>query len=82
MPEELWPVQPINKPENNSDYCQEVSVESQPEFDLEQLIDPPRYSRIGTISRVTAYVLRFVRNLQSRCRKSSPVYRYLKIWTK
>ena len=50
-----------------------MSVESQPEFDLEQFIEPSRYNRIGTISRVTAYVLKFVRNLQSRCRKSDPV---------
>jgi hypothetical protein len=55
--EELWPVQPFKEPENSPDYCQElksnrpkptanlVSVECQPEFDLEQLIDPSRYSR-------------------------------------
>ena len=84
-PEESWPVQPIKEPEKGSDYYQElksnqpkptaalVSVERKPEFDLEQLIDPSRYSRIGTILRVTAYVLRFVRNIQRRRRELNPV---------
>ena len=84
-PEELWPVLPIKEPENSPDYCEElksnipkrtatlVSVGIKPEFDLEQLIDPSRYSKIGTILRVTAYILRFVRNLQSCRRKSNPI---------
>ena len=75
-PEELWPVLPIKEPENSPDYCEElksnipkrtamlVSVGIKPEFDLEQLIDP---------SRNTAYILRFVRNLQSRRRKLNPI---------
>ena len=83
-PEELWPVLPIKEPENSPDYCEElksnipkrtatlVSVGIKPEFYLEQLIDPSRYSKIGTILRVTAYILRFVRNLQSCRRKSNP----------
>ena len=84
-PEELWPVLPIKEPENSPDYCEElksnipkrtatlVSVGIKPEFDLEQLIDPSRYSKIGTILRVTAYIWRFVRNLQSCRRKSNPI---------
>ena len=84
-PEELWPVLPIKEPENSPDYCEElksnipkrtatlVSVGIKPEFDLEQLIDPSRYSKIGTILRVTAYILRFVCNLQSCRRKSNPI---------
>ena len=84
-PEELWPVLPIKEPENSPDYCEElksnipkrtatlVSVGIKPEFDLEQLIDPSRYSKTGTILRVTAYILRFVCNLQSCRRKSNPI---------
>ena len=75
------PVQPIKQPENNPDFCRELKsnyvkpvvalarLESEPKFSLEKLIDPCKYSRIGTILRVTAYVLRFIRNLQ-RCRKN------------
>ncbi|XP_028397220.1 uncharacterized protein LOC114521030 [Dendronephthya gigantea] len=86
-PQELWPVQPGNESKDNPDYCQElklsstksttalVTIGSQPEHNLEELIDPSRYSRIGTILRVTAYVIRFVRNLQRRQRKSTAAER-------
>ena len=75
---ESWPTQPIKELEDDLDCTQElksnclkptitlVNVESQPEHNLEQLIDPSRYSRIVTLLRITAYVLRFVRNLRSR----------------
>ena len=72
---ESWPTQPIKELEDDLDCTQElksnclkptitlVHVESQPKHNLKQLIDPSRYSRIVTLLRVTAYVLRFVRNL-------------------
>ena len=75
--DESWPVEPFKEHDNNPDYCEEfksnranpistlTNVESStPECSLGNLIDPTRFSTYGTIMRVTAYVLRFVRNIQ------------------
>ena len=75
--DESWPVEPFKEHDNNPDYCEELksnranpistlaNVESStPECSLGNLIDPTRFSTYGTIMRVTAYVLRFVRNIQ------------------
>ncbi|KAK6172490.1 hypothetical protein SNE40_016128 [Patella caerulea] len=52
--------------------CVISSKNNQPNLNLEAIISAPKFSRLSTLLRVSAYVLRFIHNVKCRVNQSNP----------
>ena len=72
MSNEHWPSQPCNSQDDDSELksprisitTSAVNVEKVP--NITEFVDPSKYSSMGRLLRVTAYVFRYISNLKKR----------------